>query len=409
MWDAFAFGEWSRLIAADPSRFFFPSVSALMYQRPVFYVLQGWLWAAFGFHEFLGRGLALAFAALLACSLARIARALDPGSPAVRFAWLLPFAIPDFLGSCAAGTTDVPAAAFVAATAARLLAPGQARLRAPMLVLLSFCAALTKPTAIPALLGLAVAAFLFWPVELPPSRLRRLAPIILGLLFAGGYFAWLAGRLGSSVRSVLVGELEGYYSTIAAEARWPALVQPTWLGPAAGALLLAATLWLALALRPRRPPVPVSLCLAAAAVLVALPAAARWARSGGARPASALVTLAVLALVTAAARDASPTPPERRRTLFLAAWALPPFGVWIAALAYDSRLLSPAWPPLLLLIWTATSAHAAGLSGSRWRWPALLAALGVVGLAARQLDGLDARSAACAARSPRPGASRRVR
>ena len=399
-WDAFAFGEWSRLIAQQPGSFFFPTVSALSYQRPFFYVLQGGLWAAFGFHEFTGRGLSLAFAALLAWSVSRIVRSLDPDSPGVAYAWLLPFAIPDFLAACAAGTTDVPAAALVAATAARMLAPGWPRSRGPMLVLLSFSAALMKPTAVPALLGLACAAFLFWPLDPSMNRLgRRVAPLGFGLLLAGVYFTWLAARLGTSVRRVLVGELEGYYTTLAAEARWPALLHLSWLGPTTGALLFASTLWLLLATTRRRTGASATFCLGAAAALVGLPVVARWARSGGTPPGSALVTLAVLVLVMAAARNSAPAPPTKRRTFFLVTWAFPSFAVWIGALAYDSRLLAPAWAPLLLLIWSAVSAHARGSFGPGRRIPALLAALAVIGMSVRQLDGLDARSVACLSRS----------
>jgi hypothetical protein len=43
-------------------------------------------------------------------------------------------------------------------------------------------------------------------------------------------------------------------------------------------------------------------------------------------------------------------------------WALPPTAVWLVAGGYDARLLSPAWPPLLLLAATGLSVALAGLT-----------------------------------------------
>src|ERR1700704_202648 len=51
-WDELAYGEWSRLIAASGG-FRFPSITPQTYQRPLFYVAQGWLWRLLGEHEVL--------------------------------------------------------------------------------------------------------------------------------------------------------------------------------------------------------------------------------------------------------------------------------------------------------------------------------------------------------------------
>jgi len=40
--------------------------------------------------------------------------------------------------------------------------------------------------------------------------------------------------------------------------------------------------------------------------------------------------------------------PERESLLRLLVWAVPPTAVWAAYAVYDVRLLSAAWPPLIL-------------------------------------------------------------
>ena len=62
--DALTFGEWSRLIAQN-WHFHYPTVTGQEYGRPLFYVLQGWLWGAIGVDDSSGRILALFFSMLL--------------------------------------------------------------------------------------------------------------------------------------------------------------------------------------------------------------------------------------------------------------------------------------------------------------------------------------------------------
>ncbi|HQQ76125.1 MAG TPA: hypothetical protein PLB01_02125 [Thermoanaerobaculia bacterium] len=398
-WDAWAFGEWSRLIAEEPRRFFFPDLYALTYQRPFFYVLQGWLWATFGFHEALGRMLALAFAILCAWTTKSMARSLDGGRGTWRWACLLPFAIPDFLTWCAAGTTDVPAAALLAATGAILLGPVRPVPKALLVLVLSTSAALTKPTAIPSLVGLACAAAVSWPGVASPRRrvLAGVVPILSSLGIAGAYFFWLASRLGISVRSAIVGELDGYYADLASRARWSALYVPSWLGPAAGPILAVALLALTISIAFRR---PVHAARTAAAVAL-LALGWRFATAGWGGPGSRefLVSIATLVLVAAAARGTAANRPVSAHALFFLVWAAPPCFVWIAYLGYDARLLSPGWPPLLLLAWIAFEPAAARIAGTRERAFALAAGAVLAAASLRHVDGLDLASARCVARS----------
>jgi len=62
--DALAFGEWSRLISED-WHVRQAAATAQGYGRPLFYVIQGWLWGAFGFSETVGRLLSGLFSGLL--------------------------------------------------------------------------------------------------------------------------------------------------------------------------------------------------------------------------------------------------------------------------------------------------------------------------------------------------------
>ncbi len=373
---------------------------ALTYQRPAYYVLQGWLWAAFGFHESLGRGLALAFAVLLAWSLARIARGLVPDAGPARAAALLPLVVPEFAMNCASGTTDVPAAALVAATAAVLVWEGRGVLRLPLLVALSAAAALTKPTAILSLAGLAAASVLVKPAS--DSRRRPLAPgaaaILAGLGLAGCYFAWLAARLGTDVKTIVVGALEGYYAELAAGARGSALFLPSWLGPAAGPLLAAALVAIFLGTGGRRAAgLAIPFGVSAAFVFAAwLFSPARPSDPGG-RP--TLISLATLALAAGALVGVRAAPPPRAPALFLAVWATPPLLTWIVSLGYDRRLLSPAWPPLLLLAWLALAPAVVAIRERRGRLLAIAAGTLVAAVSLRQLDGISFESARCLARS----------
>ena len=95
------------------------------YQRPLFYFLQGTLWSIFGFHQWLGRLLSLAFSIVLIAAVAwtaaktvRVERRL-----AAAVAAIVVVLIGAFATHVVSGLSDVPAAALVALTAAVLGMP----------------------------------------------------------------------------------------------------------------------------------------------------------------------------------------------------------------------------------------------------------------------------------------------
>jgi 4-amino-4-deoxy-L-arabinose transferase-like glycosyltransferase len=122
-WDSLAFGTWSRLI--DQTGHIFPSgLIDLQLHRPLFYVLQGLLWEAFGHHEWLGRWLSVAFAAAAVAGVWVLASRL--GGDRESRDLLRVLAVAGILGSSvfaayvAAGMADVPVAATAAVTGALL-------------------------------------------------------------------------------------------------------------------------------------------------------------------------------------------------------------------------------------------------------------------------------------------------
>ncbi len=61
--DALTFGEWSRLVSQH-WHLRYAAATGQEYGRPLFYVLQGWVWGIFGFAEPLGRVLSGLFSLL---------------------------------------------------------------------------------------------------------------------------------------------------------------------------------------------------------------------------------------------------------------------------------------------------------------------------------------------------------
>ncbi|HTO25673.1 MAG TPA: hypothetical protein VMJ49_07205, partial [Gaiellaceae bacterium] len=69
-YDAMGDGAWSRLMGLHLPTFHYAGVYAPDYQRPVFFVIQGLVWRAFGYHMYLGRLSSLAFGLLLVGTMA---------------------------------------------------------------------------------------------------------------------------------------------------------------------------------------------------------------------------------------------------------------------------------------------------------------------------------------------------
>ena len=76
--DALTFGEWSRLVSQH-WHLRYAAATGQEYGRPLFYVLQGWVWGIFGFAEPLGRVLSGLFSLLLLGSVVWLVRDRDWG------------------------------------------------------------------------------------------------------------------------------------------------------------------------------------------------------------------------------------------------------------------------------------------------------------------------------------------
>src|SRR5207253_2111578 len=216
-------------------------------------------------------------------------------------------------------------------------------------------AMLAKPSALPALVGLAVAQLLLgesWRSRL----LYRIAPIVAGLGIALLYDLSQARYVHQGLRTFLqAGVNSDYYRTLADEARRYALLDGNWFGDGLRVAVFFALIYAVLRL------VGVShrLCVA-----VGVPFAlfASWLgpwlaarESDGTVGSFHSVGAALAALGTAAfllfglgSRDGAVV--SRGELARLGIWAIPTAAAWALYGAYDFRLLAPAWPPLLALV-----------------------------------------------------------
>lgn len=359
-WDAFIYGEWSRQIAETGSLFFRNTIE-LMAHRPLFYVTQGWLWRIIGFDERYGRLLAFTFTILLAFSLFRLAGRGARGLLAVT----LLCACQPFAREAFSGQTDIPVAALLAAAGALLWhstpSPRANVVRLVLLTLVAAAAGLVKPSAFASLFGLSVAALIDGDVSLKRRVLNGVAPIAGGTGIALLYHLWQAGRFGLTLYGFLTAGLAGYYEQLAAQLRAGALLSAHWLGAALHLLLLFSLIY-ALARLVRvahQRAVVISAALAFVAFWIGPMVAKRWLAyapdtahrwsEGG----YALVLF--IPLVWLAARCPQELTESRAQLARLLVWALFPLAAWARGAPYEMRLLSPAWPPLFMLIVAAVA------------------------------------------------------
>lgn len=361
-WDAFAFGELSR--AVQNGGYALTDFSAAVVHRPLFYVVQGWLWAAFGFSFASGRLLGLGFAVVLVISVAWLGRtpgARLGGLTAVLAGTAL-ISIPELSTQAISGLSDVPAAAMVGVTAAVALTPGRGRSRAIAIVLLAFLAVLTKPSVLAPLAGLIIA------VELAARRPRvgsegttdgearadravTFAPLVAGV--AAGLVVHLAAslRLGVGFLDYLTAGTSDYWAQRADEERWGALARLDVLGPHLRLPLAFVLLYtLARLLRvTHRVAATAALLLAVAwttigSALASDPERPLWTAQTAFTWAGFLGWLALFCAVTEHAV------PDRSRITDFALIGFPPLAVWWYATPYAERLASTAWPGLAALI-----------------------------------------------------------
>ena len=385
-WDAMAFGTWAREIAGHWPHLRFADQGPIEYHRPLFYFLEGTLWRVFGFHQALGRALSLVFAAVFAAAVAYAAARSAARRYAVVAAALalgLVLATAPFEHYVVSGLTDVPVAALVALTAALLFTR-----RWPLVAVAACLALLTKPTALSSLAGLAIAVLVG-----PRATVRRRAPaaaaIAAGTAVALVYDAVQAHLSHVGLATFLTaGGKDAFYTALAASHRRDALLDESWLGADLRLLLLFALVYAVLRLRVAH----------RAAVAAALPVAFAWsvagayiagghglvAGSGG--PFRSAVVLALAASLLFALAAPADAVSDRVALARLLVWAAPPLLLWIVYSVYDVRLLSAAWPPLLLLMTRAVLPAVAGAARLDAR-AALVPAAAVLLLAA--LGGLE--------------------
>jgi hypothetical protein len=352
--DALTFGEWSRLISEHWS-LHYQAATPQEYGRPLFYVLQGWLWGAFGFHEELGRILSGLFSLLLAGSLVWLVRRRAWGGLAGALALLALVSTPVYAAQIVSGLTDVPVAALVALAGALTWGrrPGVAVAGAAAVA--AALAMLAKPSALLALAGLALALLLVgepWR----PKLVYRVAPIVGGLGLGLAYDAVQAGYVHQGLRAFLqAGVNTAYYRDLADEARRYALLDGAWFGDGLRVAAFFGVVYAALRLGSLRhraavaAAVPVALLLSWLGPWVAAHEADATVgafHSAGA----ALASVGTAAFLAAGLVGLGNAVATRSELLRLAVWALPTAVAWAIYGAYDFRLLAPAWPPLLALI-----------------------------------------------------------
>lgn len=397
-WDELAFGEWSRLIAAS-GQLRFPSITSLTYQRPLFYVLQGWLWRLLGEDELWGRLLSVGFLVVLIASVYRLGGFVGgPGTQRERgaLAVLVLLGVTEVAGGAGAALTDVPVAAMIAAAAAVLWTTSGGWRWGPGLAAVAAAAMLLKPTALFALAGLA-AAHVLGPRQGWRARMGSVVWLGLGVALALAYSSWMAATLGQPLHDFFVGALrEGYYADLGRQLRWPRVLGVRWLSPWLSVPLLTAIAYAAIRLGggTSRTSLRVALPLALvgswmAGWLAPLPGAVT--SLAGVVKRGWEITLVLAAVLAAGSHAPAGAAPSRLWLLRLVVWAVPPVAGWAFFTPYDMRLISPAWAPLVLL---CTVPLALGLAGWLRTVPAVgyplllvLPALAVTN--ARTIDRLD--------------------
>lgn len=352
--DALTFGEWSRLIS-EHWHFHDPAATVQEYGRPLFYVLQGWVWGVLGFNETYGRILSGLFSVLLLGALVRLVRHREWGRLAAALAALALIATPVFAEQVVSGLTDIPVAALVALAGALVWGRRPEALRSVAAALAAALAMLAKPSALLALAGLALAQLVLnesWRSRL----LYRVAPIVGGIGIGLVYDALQADYVHQGLRSFLqAGVNTAYYRSLADEARRYALLDGAWFGDGlrvAAFFALAYTLLRLFGVRHR-------LCVAVGVPLALVCSwlgpwvAAREAHVtvGSLHSVGAgLAAAGTAAFLAAGLFSYESAVASRRELLRFVVWALPTAVAWAIYGAYDFRLLAPAWPPLLALV-----------------------------------------------------------
>lgn len=391
LWDSLAFGTWSRTIADGGA--LFSNQPALYLQRPLFYVEQGLAWRWIDDGDWLGRLLSLSFAALLAACVWALAGRLSEDRPARDL--LPPLALAVLLGCsvvatyAAAGMTDVPVAALVAATALAAWSERPEPGRLALVAALACAAILAKPTGAIVLAGLGAALLVLFG----RPALRSGVGIALGTSLALGYAAWQASRLNESLSDFLTAGNDAFWRERGTAARWDAIVRAEWLGAGLRLLVVYGLAHAVLRVANARPTVALG---GAAGVALSWSLAGPLVADGelgypfdGSVP--GVVAWLVLAGSMAAAPFGGRDDAVRRRThAALLVWLAPMALAWGWQRADEVRHLAPAWAPLVLVSAAGLVSLTLALARLRpWAGLAPAAALAVLALATLpSVDGL---------------------
>lgn len=365
--DALTFGEWSRLIS-EHWHLHYDAATPQEYGRPLYYVLQGWIWGVFGFHEPLGRILSGLFSLLLLGSLAWLLHRRDWGNLAAALGALALVSMPVYAAQVISGLTDIPVAALVALAGAILWGRRPGVGAAVAVAATCALALLAKPSALLALVGLGLAQLLVdesWRSRL----LNRAAPIAAGVGVGLIYDAIQAGYVHQGLRTFLqAGVNTAYYRALADESRRYALLDGAWFGDGLRVAAFFAVAYVVLRLAGVRHRLGVAVGVPAALLFSWLGPWLAAHRSDGTVGAlhslgAAIATAGTALFLLAGMFGFRNAVAERRELLQLAVWAIPTFVAWLVYGAYDFRLLAPAWPPLLALIVLAALPAATAFAG----------------------------------------------
>jgi hypothetical protein len=388
-WDPVAYGRWSRLIGLHGG-FHQPGLGDVDLHRPLFYVLQGWVWYVAGFHLALGRLLSLGFTIVLVLSVGRLAGLGARRRLQQAVAVVLLVCITDLLVHAADGLTDVPAAAMVALTAVVLWTMRDSPYRYPLLGLASLLAVLAKPSGVVGVAALIVAQLIGPTASLTRRVVNDISPMAAGLGL-GLVYDWTQARyLHEPLQSFMhSGVGAGIWADKAAAARPDALWGWHWLGNPLHVVLVAGIFYALLRM------VGVA---HRAAVLVGIPGAWVWAWVGPAlgphafRPgldAEGIATYVLSAVLLLAALAPPDVVPSRLDLCRWLVWATPPLLIWVVWAAYDTRLTSAAWPPLVLIMARLVTCALVGAAESSVPAIAVAAAAALVVLTVQQVYNLD--------------------
>ncbi len=352
-WDSLAFGGWSRQIAAG--KYVFSNVIATSLNRPLFYLGQGYAWRWFGYHEWIGRSLSVAFAAAFVVGVWLVARRLGKRDDLFRtLAVAVALASSVLATYVAAGMTDVPVAATSVLAAAALWSRAPEWIRLPLVAVAAAAAGLSKPTGFIALAGIACATpFILRGSEERKRLILGLVALVAGIAAALAYDAVEAHRLHQSLYGFLHAGNTDYYLAQGAAKRWERIVRGDWLGDAARLPVLYGLVYGLARVAGARTRL---------ALAIAAPAAIGWSIAGpivadGGRPypfaggvtlgAIGFVTLSVclLAAPFLGAEDVL----GRGAYTALLIWLAPGLVIGLALRSDDVRFLSPAWPAAVLL------------------------------------------------------------